>query len=248
MAPLLSNLTISSSFIADLEEKDLQVIDQISDFIKETKTIQLTSFGATGMVIIDMLSKVNLLNRIPLVFIDTLHHFPETYELVEEVKRKYPEIDLRIYKPRGCETREDFEKKFGAELWKTMPTKYGYYTKAEPRDRAMAELGVKAYINGRRRTQGEKRGDLNFFEEDEELNIIRVQPLCDWTYADVWAYVRKHSVPTNVLHTKGYKSIGDFMTTVPVGEWEDERAGRWKGTNQTECGLHISPSSLASLV
>lgn len=223
------------------------VIREILSFIKETKTFQLSSLGPTGMVIMDLLHRAGILALVPVVFIDTLHHFEETYQLLERVRQRYPEVQLLIYKPKGMETRADFEEKFGQELWVRAPSKYAYYTKVEPRDRAMAELEVKAYINGRRKSQGNQRKDLTFTDTDPELGIIRVQPLYNWTFEQVWGYIRQNNVPYNALHDQGYKSVGDFMTTAASSEEEGERGGRWKGSNQTECGLHLSPSALAQL-
>jgi len=232
---------------AEIQRLAQEVVKGISEFIQTTATFQLSSFGPTGLVTLDILSKAGLLSEIPIVFIDTLYHFDETYDLVERVKRHYPEIQLHIYKPKGLDTREEFEKKFGTELWARMPSKFAYYTKVEPRDRAMADLNCAAYINGRRKSQGSKRETLTFLDLDPEQNITRVQPLFNWTFEQVWLYIAENDVPYNSLHDAGYKSVGDFMTTVAVGDDQDERSGRWKGTNQTECGLHLSPSELATL-
>ena len=88
---------------------------------------QTTAFGLTGLVAIDMLSKITQ-NPPPLIFVDTLYHFPETYELVEEVKKRYNR-DVHVYKPEGCETVEDFEKKYGQKLWEADETTYDYLVK-----------------------------------------------------------------------------------------------------------------------
>lgn len=93
---------------------------------------QTTAFGITGMAAIDMLSKITQ-KPPPLIFIDTLYHFPETYELVEEVKKKYG-ISVHVYKPDGCADVEEFEKKHGKELWKTDETAYDYYVKVNGPD------------------------------------------------------------------------------------------------------------------
>ena len=88
---------------------------------------QTTAFGLTGLVAIDMLSKITDAPP-PLIFIDTLYHFPETYELVEEVKRRY-NVPVNVYKPEGCETVEDFEKKYGQKFWEADETTYDYLVK-----------------------------------------------------------------------------------------------------------------------
>jgi 3'-phosphoadenosine 5'-phosphosulfate sulfotransferase (PAPS reductase)/FAD synthetase len=88
---------------------------------------QTTAFGLTGLVAIDMLFKLTP-NPPPLIFLDTLHHFPETLELVEEVKKKYGQ-KVYVYKPEGCDTAEDFEKKHGEKLWETNEDLYDYAVK-----------------------------------------------------------------------------------------------------------------------
>ena len=248
VAEVVSKLHASSpTALADLEQLAEQAILDISSFIATTATFQLSSFGPTGLVTLDLLSRSGLLDRVPVVFIDTLYHFQETYDLVERVKARYPNMRLHVYKPKGCATQADFEAKYGEKLWERVPSKFAYYTKAEPRDRAMEELQVSAYINGRRRSQGSKRGDLSLLDVDRELNITRVQPLYDWSFEQVWAYIKEHDVPYNSLHDKGFKSVGDFMTTAAGGDDDGERSGRWKGSSQTECGLHLSPSQLRLL-
>ena len=88
---------------------------------------QTTAFGLTGLVAIDMLSNITS-NPPPLIFIDTLYHFPETYELVEEVKKKY-NVPIHVYKPEGCDTVDDFEQKYGQKLWETDENSYDYAVK-----------------------------------------------------------------------------------------------------------------------
>ena len=88
---------------------------------------QTTAFGLTGLVAIDMLSKITR-EPPPLIFIDTLYHFPETYELVEEVKKKYG-VPVHVYGPEGCVDVHQFEEKYGKELWKTDEAGYDYRVK-----------------------------------------------------------------------------------------------------------------------
>jgi len=88
---------------------------------------QTTAFGSTGLVAIDMLSKITT-SPPPLIFIDTLYHFPETYELVEEVTKRYGQ-PVHVFKPEGCETVQDFEAKYGERLWETDEATYDYLVK-----------------------------------------------------------------------------------------------------------------------
>lgn len=88
---------------------------------------QTTAFGLTGLVAIDMLSKITS-NPPPLIFIDTLYHFQETYELVDEVREKY-KCPIHVYKPEGCATVQDFEKKYGEKLWERDEELYDFAVK-----------------------------------------------------------------------------------------------------------------------
>lgn len=159
-----------------------------------------------------MLSKLNPTTPVDLIFLDTLYHFEETLDLVDRVRRRYPNITLHIFKPEGCNTTADFEAKHGQKLWETNDTYYDYTAKVEPAQRAYRELTAKAVLTGRRKSQGGKRGDLDIVEVDD-AGLIKINPLANWSFAQVKAYVDKHDVPYNSLLDKGYKSIGDWHST-----------------------------------
>ncbi|KAK7062216.1 putative phosphoadenosine phosphosulfate reductase [Favolaschia claudopus] len=196
---------------------------------------QTTAFGLTGLVAIDMLSKITS-SPPPLIFLDTLYHFEETYELVEDVRRRY-DVPIHVYKPKGCETVADFEKKFGQRLWETNEDVYDFSIKVEPARRAYQDLGVKAVITGRRQSQGADRATLQPLEADE-TGLLKLNPLFEWTFPFVEWYVAEYNVPKNKLLDQGYRSVGDWHSTSKVGEGQGERAGRWAGKEKTECGLH----------
>jgi phosphoadenosine phosphosulfate reductase len=209
---------------------------------------QTTAFGLTGLVTLDMLSKLHKaephLPRIELVFYDTLYSFPETLALLDRIRARYPEFTLHVYKPRGCETAADFEAKYGAKLWETDDARYDALAKVEPADRAAAELNIGATFTGRRRTQGAARNEIDIVEVDDK-GLVKVNPLLNWSFKEVWDYVKANDVPYNELVDRGYKSIGDWHSTQPVKEGESERAGRWKGQDKTECGIHNKRSKYA---
>ncbi|KAK0656337.1 putative PHOSPHOADENOSINE PHOSPHOSULFATE reductase [Cercophora newfieldiana] len=206
---------------------------------------QTTAFGLTGLVTLDMLSKLQAeqpgSQPIDLIFLDTLYHFQETYELVERVKSRY-NVKVHVFKPAEVETVSQFEELYGEKLYEMSGELYDWIAKVEPQQRAYETLNVAAVLTGRRRSQGGQRGDIPVIEIDEERGIVKINPLVNWTFREVKAYVDKHNVPYNALLDRGYKSIGDWHSTVPVGEGEDERAGRWKGQNKTECGIHNKKS------
>src|ERR1700722_11692170 len=110
-------------------------------------------------------------------------------------------------------------------------------TKTEPACRAYEDLGVKAVITGRRATQGGDRATLQPLEVDS-TGLLKVNPLFAWDFNQVQSYITTNHVPHNKLLDQGYRSVGDWHSTVKVGKGESERAGRWAGTAKTECGLH----------
>jgi phosphoadenosine phosphosulfate reductase len=198
---------------------------------------------------LDMLSKLKIprTQQVDIIFLDTLHHFPETLRLVDRVQRRYPLVNFHIYKPEGLETAEEFAQKHGERLWEANDQYYDWVAKVEPAQRAYRELGVNAVLTGRRRSQGGKRGELDVMEVDE-AGLIKVNPMANWTFEQVRAYIRANDVPYNELLDRGYKSIGDWHSTKPIAEGEGERAGRWQGQQKTECGIHNPRSKYAQFL
>ncbi|KAK9460635.1 Phosphoadenosine phosphosulfate reductase family-domain-containing protein [Lipomyces oligophaga] len=203
---------------------------------------QSTAFGLTGLATLDMISKLKpeytQQHPVPLIFVDTLHHFPETLALVDQLRARYPSADLHIYRPENCDSTDDFTRIHGERLWETDESAYDFLVKVEPIQRAYEELGVRATLTGRRRSQGGKRGDLDIVEIDAFTGLIKINPLANWSFADVQKYMKDNQVPYNALLDRGYRSVGDWHSTQPIAEGEDERAGRWKGRAKTECGIH----------
>lgn len=186
-----------------------------------------------------MLSKLDIPRPqvVDLIFLDTLHHFSETLALVDRVRKHYPNTTIHVYKPEGVSTEAEFAEKYGHKLWESNEEKYDWVAKVEPAQRAYRELQVNAVLTGRRRSQGGKRGDLDVVEVDD-AGLIKINPLANWTFNQVKDYVTNNNVPYNELLDRGYKSVGDWHSTQPVKENEDERSGRWKGQEKTECGIH----------
>ncbi len=202
-----------------------------------TGLIQSSAFGVSGMVTLDLLYR-DLAPQppIPILFIDTLYHFSETLQLVKTAQAKYG-IDLKIYRPQGMDSRDEFEAIYGSKLWEKDLDRYQELTKVEPLQRALSNLGVTAWLTGRRRDQAHERGALPIFEWDKR-GCLKINPLANWNYQMVWKYVVEHNVPYNPLYDLGYTSIGDEPLTEIPRAGESERDGRWRGTNRTECGMH----------
>ncbi|KAJ5119125.1 hypothetical protein N7526_010762 [Penicillium atrosanguineum] len=204
---------------------------------------QTTAFGLTGLVTLDMLSKLEVPRpqMVDLIFLDTLHHFEETLNLVDRVRKRYPNNTVHMYKPAGADDAKEFESKYGSRLWEADDQLYDWVAKVEPAQRAYRELNVHAVLTGRRRSQGGKRGDLDVIEVDE-AGLIKINPMANWSFDQV---KQRNNVPYNELLDRGYKSVGDWHSTQPVAADEDERSGRWKGQQKTECGIHNPRSKYA---
>jgi phosphoadenosine phosphosulfate reductase len=198
--------------------------------------VQTSAFNIDDLVITDILYR-DLAHPVPVMFLDTLHHFPQTLELVAKAKEVY-NLDLRTYKIPNIDSREAFAAQYGEALWDKNIAQFHQLTKVEPLQRGLAELNTVAWITGRRRDQAATRANMPVFEQDGNQRL-KVNPLASWTRRESWNYAFKHGVIYNPLHDQGYASIGDEPITTPVAEGEDERAGRWRGTGKLECGIHI---------
>lgn len=211
---------------------------------------QSTAFGLTGLVTLDMLSKLEKEDSRPvdIIFLDTLYHFEETLDLVDRVRARYPSTKVHIFRPDGCNTTAEFESVYGERMWEVASEMYDWYAKVEPQQRAYTELGVAAVLTGRRRSQGGARDQIPVIEVDEERGVVKINPLVNWSFSQVQNYIKEHDVPYNALLDRGYKSIGDWHSTSPVAAGEDERAGRWKGQQKTECGIHNKKSRYAQFL
>jgi phosphoadenosine phosphosulfate reductase len=188
------------------------------------------------MVVSHMISReLNL--QVPVLFVDTCHHFAETLDLAERSRSHYG-FDLYVARAEGATDPASFARLHGERLWETDPESYDRIAKTDPAHRALDILNVLCEITGRRRSQGDSRSSLRILSFDPSDGRFKLNPLANWNYDQVWAYVTENSVPYNVLHDRGYKSVGDVHSTTPTKPGENERDGRWRGQARTECGLH----------
>ena len=201
-----------------------------------------SAFGAEGMALIDMASRVRKDFR--LFTVDTEFLFPETYSLIDKIEQKY---QIKIERVFSLLSPDEQERVNGAALWTRDPDQCCNLRKVEPLRRKLTELD--AWITSIRRDQTSFRKGAGKIEWDEKFSLVKVNPIADWTSKQVWSYLREHGVPYNSLHDQNYPSIGCTHCTRAVGPGEDPRAGRWPGMAKTECGLHviqpIGPSSAA---
>ena len=177
----------------------------------------LSSF--TDAVLIDLALRVE--PSIEVVFIDTGHHFPETLETVDAVRRRYG-LNLRMV------TAQPYPNPLGADGCCSA-------SKVVQLDRALA--GREAWMSGLRRADAATRAGAPIVDVDRR-GLVKVNPLATWTDDDVAGYIAEHDVPVNPLVSRGYLSVGCAPCTRPVAAGDDPRSGRWAGTDRTECGIH----------
>ncbi|MFN2538331.1 MAG: phosphoadenylyl-sulfate reductase [Mycobacteriales bacterium] len=171
---------------------------------------------------------------VDVIFLDTGYHFPETIGTRDAVDQVY-DVNVRTMLPLLSVNEQDAQ--HGFELWRTDPDRCCAMRKVEPLNRALE--GYDAYASGVRRDEAESRADTAVVEWDDKRGKVKVNPLAAWTQDDVDAYVEEHGILVNPLAYDGYPSIGCAPCTHRVAEGDDPRSGRWKGSQKTECGLHV---------
>jgi phosphoadenosine phosphosulfate reductase len=194
-------------------------------------TLACSFGGVSGMALLDM--AVKLKPDVRVFYLDTDVLFPETYELVKKVSAHY---DIEPVAFRPLITLQEQANLHGDALWGRDPDACCAIRKVEPNVRALE--GMDAWISGLRRDQSATRANVQPLGWDKKFDNVKVSPLASWTDKDVWKYLLQNDVPYNPLHDQGYPSIGCTHCTRPVHEGEGPRAGRWAGSDKTECGLH----------
>jgi phosphoadenosine phosphosulfate reductase len=221
-----------SELCRHFEERPLADLLQWSLSTFGDRVAQITSFGPTGMVILDHLARLS--PGIHIITLDTQFLFEETYRLWEAVQRRYP-IRLEIRRP--ALTPEAQAQQYGPQLWQTAPNQCCHLRKVISLREVLA--GLDAWFTGLRRDQSPTRAHLDLVTWDNKYGLVKINPLANWTRGQVWSYILEHKVPYNVLHDRGYASIGCTHCTHPTTNPGDERSGRWQGLAKTECGIHV---------
>ncbi|HKK61154.1 MAG TPA: phosphoadenylyl-sulfate reductase [Bacteroidales bacterium] len=196
-----------------------------------------TSLGAEDQVITDFIARTG--KSASIFTLDTGRLFPETYDLLEETSKKYG-FKVDVYFPDRQKV-ESMVKEKGINLFYESVENRKMccgIRKVESLQRAFS--GKKAWISGLRKDQTVSRFFSKLVEWDDVNNLIKLNPLINWTEKDVWEYIKDNNVPYNPLHKKGFVSIGCQPCTRAIKEGEDFRAGRWwwEDQEQKECGLH----------
>lgn len=190
----------------------------------------VSSFGSEAAVLLHLVSEVD--PSTPITFIDTGQLFEETLAYRDMLADRLGLSDVRSIRPDPERLKRHDPEDF---LWQSNNALCCQIRKVEPLNRALE--GFPAWISGRKRFQGGLRADLPVFEADGPR--IKINPLAEWSSADLKAYADKHGLPEHPLVKLGFLSIGCMPCTSRVKPGEDPRAGRWRGQEKTECGIHL---------
>lgn len=226
-----------------IDTKEFDVVRRLHQIIRtRAKPALASSLGAEDMVLTDLIDRYGL--AIDVFTLDTGRLPQETYDLMERVRQRY-NVALTVYAPETPAVEEYVARHGPNAFYQSVMLRREccYIRKVKPLKRALA--GRDAWITGQRRAQSATRQDLAFEEWDTENELAKYNPLADWSGDEVWAYIRRHAVPTNALHDAGYSSIGCAPCSRAIAPGETERAGRWwwEQPEHKECGLHVREQS-----
>lgn len=197
------------------------------------RVAMVSSFGADSAVLLHLIAQID--RTLPVLFIDTALLFEETLAYQQDLADHLGLTNVQVI--RAPKRTVDAVDPYGA-LRFSNPDACCDLRKTQPLNAALT--GYDAWITGRKRHQAQTRQGLRYFDLDEGTARIKINPLIDWKPARIAAHLDTHSLPRHPLVAKGYPSIGCAPCTTRVAEGEDARAGRWRGMEKTECGLHQS--------
>jgi phosphoadenosine phosphosulfate reductase len=190
----------------------------------------VSSFGTEAAVLLHLVASID--RATPVLFVDTLKLFPETLRYRDLLVARLGLRDVRTIRPDAAlVTREDP----AGDLWRRDPDRCCTLRKVEPLAQALA--GFDAWINGRKRFQGGTRATLAAIEQAD--GRAKLNPMADWSVEDIDGYFAIHHLPRHVLEADGFTSVGCLPCSAPTLPGEDRRAGRWRGQDKTECGIHL---------
>lgn len=209
---------------------------RISEEFKGKKLVFSTSWGQEDQAIFHAIASQNL--SIEVFTLDTGRLFQETYELMDLTRKKY-QFPVKVYFPNTQRIEKLVEEKGFNSFYESVENRKEccFIRKIEPLNRALQ--GADIWITGLRREQSDNRQNIALFEKDESRDIIKMNPILDFSLEELENYLKEHKIPQNSLHKKGFMSIGCAPCTRAIQEGEDIRAGRWWWEqSKKECGLH----------
>lgn len=232
---------ITTQEIKELNKKYQNATPQeiIKDFLQiyGNKIGFATSLGIEDQVITEMIANIDV--KAHIFTLDTARLFPETYDLIEKTERRY-KVKLKIYFPESSEVEKMVNEKGIALYYDSIENRKLCCNIRKLRPLKRAFIGLDAWFCGLRKEQAVTRKDTQLIEWDENNNLLKINPLISWSEENTWKYIKENKIPYNVLHDKGFPSIGCQPCTRAIEKDEDVRAGRWWWENPEtkECGLH----------
>ena len=225
--------------LAELENLESRTAGELVDLVLARGSLPQAcitcSFQAEDVIVLDLLRK--RVPQIPVLFLETGYHFPETLEYRDRISAEW-KLNLRNLEAK--QSVADQEAQFGI-LNQTAPDKCCKLRKVEPLFEGLSNYAV--WFTALRREQSPTRANLQTAEPFKLPNgkvLNKVSPLADWTNRDVWAYLKENDIPALPLYDLGYTSIGCAPCTQPPADPDNPRSGRWGG-HKLECGIHIQP-------
>jgi phosphoadenosine phosphosulfate reductase len=194
--------------------------------------VMTTSFGIQSAVMLHLVTQIA--PKIPVIFIDTGYLFPETYRFARDLTER---LGLNIKKYVPSMTAAEQEALYGKQWEQGLDglKRYNFLNKVEPMDRAVRELGAKAWLAGLRRTQASTREALPVVQRQNK--ITKVHPIIEWDNRRIHQYLTKYDLPYHPLWDEGYVSVGDWHSTTKLLDGMREEDTRFNGLKR-ECGLH----------
>ncbi|MFJ7566785.1 phosphoadenylyl-sulfate reductase [Herminiimonas sp. NPDC097707] len=231
------NETDFAALVATTKETLQHVADQFAP------AVFASSLAAEDQVLTDMILRSKL--PIAIFTLETGRLHAETLSVLDRIKETYG-VEVALYRPQP-EAVDAYVRQNGLNAFYDsvdMRKECCRIRKVEPLNRALQ--GNRSWITGQRRAQSSTRAELHVQEQDDAHDMVKFNPLADWSEEDVWHYIRSNQVPYNPLHDKGYPSIGCEPCTRAIQPGEDVRAGRWWWENpeSKECGLHVVDGKL----
>ncbi|SDW94831.1 phosphoadenylyl-sulfate reductase [Litoreibacter albidus] len=206
------------------------IVKHALDDVQLGKVAMVSSFGAESVVLLHMISQTA--PDTPILFIDTEMLFPETLQYQKDVAEELGLTNVQVVKP----SREKLlEQDVDGILHTIDPDACCALRKTQPLEDALE--GYDAWITGRKRYQSGSRAELPVYEKSGRK--IKINPLADWNAAKLVAYIEEHNLPKHPLVARGFQSLGCAPCTTKTKPGEDPRAGRWRGQDKSECGIHI---------
>jgi phosphoadenosine phosphosulfate reductase len=212
---------------ASAAERVRWAVEQFGDGL-----ILTTSFGVQAAAMLHLVTQVR--PQVPVVFIDTGYLFPETYRFADELTRRLG-LNLKTYGPRRSAARQEALDGKRWEQGLDGLKAYNFENKVEPMERAVRELGARAWLAGLRRSQASTREGLAVVQAQNK--ITKIHPILDWDNRQLHRYLEANGLPYHPLWEQGYATVGDWHSSAPIQPGQSEEETRFGGLKR-ECGLH----------